>query len=62
MHMQTDMDGDPNVATLLQYGGFCTYDNGATSLEGSGIQHILLRLGKYFKDCLLYTSPSPRDS
>eukprot|EP00975_Prorocentrum_lima_P002788 615285-Prorocentrum_lima.AAC.1 len=50
MYMQTDMDKDPNVAELFQYGGFSTYDSGATCFEGSGIQHILLRLGKYFRE------------
>eukprot|EP00975_Prorocentrum_lima_P014539 3083797-Prorocentrum_lima.AAC.1 len=50
MHMQTDMDGDPSVALLFQFGGTCIYDNGATSYEGTGLQHILFSLGKYFKE------------
>eukprot|EP00975_Prorocentrum_lima_P040927 8597457-Prorocentrum_lima.AAC.1 len=45
MHMQTEMDGYPNVALLFQSGGTCFYDNGATSYEGTGLQHILFRLG-----------------
>eukprot|EP00975_Prorocentrum_lima_P039694 8341223-Prorocentrum_lima.AAC.1 len=50
MHMQTDLDADPDVALLFQFGGLCIYDNGATSLEGSGLQHILFRLGKYIQE------------
>eukprot|EP00975_Prorocentrum_lima_P034542 7260407-Prorocentrum_lima.AAC.1 len=42
------MEVDTNVAQLFQYGGYVGYPDGP--LDGSGIVHILHRLGRYFKE------------
>eukprot|EP00975_Prorocentrum_lima_P021139 4447393-Prorocentrum_lima.AAC.1 len=45
------MDNDDNVAQLFQYGGTSFNADGTTvDFEGTGLQHILHRLGKYFKE------------
>eukprot|EP00975_Prorocentrum_lima_P034064 7157386-Prorocentrum_lima.AAC.1 len=41
------MDKDSDVAQLFQYGGTC---HSSIDFEGTGLQHILHRLGKYFKE------------
>eukprot|EP00975_Prorocentrum_lima_P009564 2036229-Prorocentrum_lima.AAC.1 len=48
------------IRDRFQYGGDCPYPDGAL-VGASGIQHILHRLGRYFKDCLLYTSDAADD-
>eukprot|EP00975_Prorocentrum_lima_P005165 1122231-Prorocentrum_lima.AAC.1 len=43
------MGKDPQMMMLFQYGGTCYFDDG-TSYEGTGLQHIVHRLCRYFKE------------
>eukprot|EP00975_Prorocentrum_lima_P049461 10345459-Prorocentrum_lima.AAC.1 len=45
------MDNDENAAPLFQHGGTCFNPDGTTiDFGGTGLQHVLHRLGKYFKE------------
>eukprot|EP00975_Prorocentrum_lima_P041326 8682519-Prorocentrum_lima.AAC.1 len=44
------MDKDPEVAQLFQNGGTCYNADSNIDFEGTGLQHVLHRLGKYFKE------------
>eukprot|EP00975_Prorocentrum_lima_P020143 4241172-Prorocentrum_lima.AAC.1 len=43
------MDKDEHTAALFQRGGSCLYD-GSYDLDGSGVVHLIYRLGRYFKE------------
>ena len=59
--------GDPNASiTLIEFGDYqCHFCNVYFHNTGNKILENYVSTGKVkmlFKDCLLYTSPSPRDS
>ena len=55
----------PKAIVIREYGGSDVLKVEDVSVESPGPNEILIRqtaIGVHFHDCLLYTSPSPRDS